>query len=324
MKKGVALKCVRWVISATAAVLCAVAVGPLMAAEEAGPPLKIAKDKTTVAVAAGEKPLLEYRFAGVPFKPCVRRFHTPAGVNVLRDSPHDHVHHHALMFAVAADGVGFWTEAPKKSGSQVHRSVSGSTGSASGGVSTATVTGQLDWITPDKKPVLAEKRTIVVYHGKDLPASLLTWRTVLQPAEGKDSVALTGAHYYGLGLRFVQSMDGVGRFLHSSGEEGKVIRGTERLTRDKWCAYTAPAEGKQVTIAVFDHPDNARHPAHMFTMTRHFSYLAATLHLWKEPMKLTAKTPLDLRYGVALWDGAQEAKEIEKLYDRWVKLASGK
>ena len=52
-----------------------------------------------------------YKHDQVPFKPYLRELYTPKGVNVLRNAPPDHQHHHALMFAVAADGVNFWEEA---------------------------------------------------------------------------------------------------------------------------------------------------------------------------------------------------------------------
>ncbi|HUT12972.1 MAG TPA: hypothetical protein VMY42_20925, partial [Thermoguttaceae bacterium] len=65
-------------------------------------------------------------------------------------------------------------------------------------------------------------------------------------------------------------------------------------------------------------PRNPRHPATMFTMPRGFAYLAATLNLSKEPLTVEAKQPLELNYGVALWDGEIEVAEVEELYRRWV------
>jgi len=91
-------------------------------------------------------------------------------------------------------------------------------------------------------------------------------------------------------------------------------------SRADWCAYTAPVDNKPVTVAMFDHPENARHPASWFTMKTPFAYLSATLNLAKEPMTLTAGKPLRLRYGVALWDGKIEAGQIGRAYQTWVGL----
>ena len=77
-----------------------------------------------------------------------------------------------------------------------------------------------------------------------------------------------------------------------------------------------------VTVAVFDHPKNVRHPATMFTMPAGFAYISATLNLMEEPLTIEAGKPLLLRYGVAVWDGEAEPAEVERVYARWAKLAS--
>jgi Methane oxygenase PmoA len=122
-------------------------------------------------------------------------------------------------------------------------------------------------------------------------------------------------------MRFIESMDSGGRFFNADDKLGEIVRGDERLTAVKWCAYTAKADGKPVTVAVFDHPENFRYPARMFTMTQHFAYLSATRNEWKEPITVKAGKPLDLRFGVAVWDGEVDKKTVEKLYQRWLKLS---
>jgi hypothetical protein len=131
-------------------------------------------------------------------------------------------------------------------------------------------------------------------------------------------VTLSGSHYFGLGLRFLKSMDTGGQFCNSEGKAGELVRGTERIVRADWCAYTAKANGKIVTVAMFGHPDNLRHPTHWFTMTQSFAYLSATLNLYREPLKVMSDKPLILRYGVAVWDNRVENEQIEKVYKWWV------
>jgi hypothetical protein len=283
--------------------------------------LRTTNNDSTIAVTAGNTPRLTYRHSDVTFKPYVKTFCTPSGINVFRDSPRDHIHHHALMFAVAADGVTFWAEFPqRKQGSQVHQELSHSTKAIADNLEAAVINGKLDWITADKDHLLTEHRKITVYEGGDLKPSLLTWQTELTPAEGKDSVKLTGSSYYGLGMRFVESMDKNGRLIHTSEEEGVIDRGALVVTPAKWMAYAAAVNGKPVTVAVFDDPGNPRHPGKFFTMTAPFAYVSATLNLWKEPMTLDSGTPLRLRYGVALWDGFVAAEDVEKVYQKWNAL----
>ncbi len=262
--------------------------------------------------------VVEYATKG-PYKPYIKRFASPAGVQVLRDAPADHLHHHALMFAIAADKVDFWAETPG-CGKQVTRSTAHE--ALAGKEWSAVRMGSLvDWANAQAQNVLVERREVAAYNAEGLGASLLTWRTSLRPAGERQEVELGGSHYFGLGLRFVESMDANGTWIYpQKRSEAVVVRGDERLVRSTWCGYSAKADGKDVTVAMFDHPDNARHPSHWFTMARPFAYIAATLNLWKEPMKLERERPLMLRYGVAVWDGQVEAGAIEKVYRRWLEV----
>jgi LacI family transcriptional regulator len=279
--------------------------------------LEVVQSPTGAVVRSGERTILLYRAAPTPMKPYVRELFTPGGVQILRDSPHDHKHHHGLMFALAVDGTDFWSEKPT-CGRQVPGGMADAQSTATGGAARATFHQRLDWLTPADTSVLQEERTIAVLTGADLPATLLTWRSRVSAPEGKGPAKLTGAHYFGLGLRFVESMDQSGRFFSSEAAEGVLVRGSERVTPARWCAYTSQVKDRPVTVAVFDHPKNPR-PAHFFTM-RPFAYLAATLNLYKQPMEIPVKGSLDLRYGVAAWDGSIDAQGVETLYRKWLAL----
>ena len=76
-----------------------------------------------------------------------------------------------------------------------------------------------------------------------------------------------------------------------------------------------------MTVALFDHPKNIRHPCTWFTMDNKFAYLAATLNLKKEPLALSDGETVCLRYGMAIWDGKASPREIESVYRSWLALA---
>lgn len=280
-------------------------------------PLEVSVAKDFVTISAADRPILRYRYAGVPFKPYAAEFYTPAGINLLRDAPHDHLHHHALMFAISTDDIDFWAETPE-CGFQVHRGI--------GGVfvreASAGFTENVEWLDPKTQAVvLVEARSIEVLYLEDANASVLNWTTRLELPAGKESVTLTGHHYHGLGMRFLQSMDPAGTFLNAANDEGELVRGDERLAPGAWCAYTAHADGKPVTAAMFDDPKNPR-PALWFTMHTPFAYLSATTNTWRDPWTIKANEPMTLRYGVALWDGECDATKVEALYALW-KAALG-
>ena len=304
----------------------------LMLSQAAGAQ-QIVIDANSLAVREGNATLLRYRYSDVRFKPYVKELFTPSGVNVLLDAPPDHLHHHALMFACAVNNVDFWGEAPVPAeghfeplpGKQQHLRFDDIAVIGPGGHRWSRYGESLRWVSGAKKePLLDEQRTITAGRVGDPRVTLLTWESRLSVPQGKDSVVLGGSHYHGLGLRFIRSMDATGEFRNPDNDPGVIFRGEERLMRSRWCAYTAQADGKMVTVAMFDHPGNPRRPATWFTMAKPFAYMSATLRLHEEPLKVLAGKPLTLRYGVALWDGRPEIGQIDELYRQWTVMSDGK
>jgi hypothetical protein len=274
-------------------------------------------DANSVSVDAGVVEVAEYRYGDVPFKPYIKELFTPSGLNVLLDAPHDHLHHHALMFAVAVDGVNFWEETPT-AGRQRHVRFA-EVRDGEGKTPRVGFMERLDWLDPDGEKLLAEQRAIIVSRHMPERMTILMWESRLAVPTGKKAVTLTGSHYFGLGLRLIRAMDAKGTFRNADNKPGAVFRGEERLVRSDWCAYTAHVDGEDVTVAMLGHPDNPRHPTTWFTMAKPFAYLSATLGLHEKPLEIVEGKPLKLRYTVVLWDRAVESEEIDGLYEKWQK-----
>ena len=186
----------------------------------------------------------EYGYTLVHYKPYISIFRTPEGINVLRDAPHDHLHHHALMFAIGVDGVAFWQEG-NAPGRQLHREFV-NTGDLSPRHDTVGFVERLDWLGPESdNPILHEKRTVEIFDPKAFGASVMTWETELTVPEGKENASLTGSHYFGLGMRFLESMDKEGAFFNADNAEGDLVRGDEHVTASR-CAYTSMATGSRL------------------------------------------------------------------------------
>jgi len=280
--------------------------------------IRVVDEGGRVDVAINGSPVMLYKYGGVPYKPYVEQLWSPGGAAILLDAPADHLHHHALMYAVTVDGVNFWEEATAP-GRQRHLAMEDVRGWADDRGARAEFAQLLDWVDPaTSRALLKERRAIVLWRSARGGATALEWKTTLSLPEGKTSAVLSGAHYHGLGLRFVRSMDAGGRFFNADGAEGTVFRGRERLVKSRWCAYTAAADGKEVTVAMFDDPNNPRHPAMWFVMDEPFAYMSATLNLHVEPLTVQAAQPLRLRYGVMVWDGGTPEERIERAYQRWV------
>ena len=256
--------------------------------------------------------------------PTFNQLFSPAGVEVLRDAPPDHLHHHGLMYGVTVNGVNYWEEVGPNFGSQQGRPPR-----LVRRVLRTGLVQDLEWLPPGSaKPALIERRAVNVLLAADLGATLVEWQCRLETPPGKPSLSFGGTHYHGLGLRFVPSMDHGGHFLYADGAtpvpyrpEGSARPATGTwLTPVRWCAYTAKADGRPVTVAMFDDPHNFRHPATMFTLNVPFAYISATLDEQKQPFKIEAGRPLELCYAVAVWDGEQDRPTIEKLYQRWLNF----
>ncbi len=262
--------------------------------------------------------VFRYRIAPNPYKGYVDYLVTPSGRNLLRDAPADHVHHHGLMFAVRADDVNFWEERDEP-GAQVNQGHVRQSAAQRGERVTARFGHRLHWLAPDDEaPILVEERDLALRTAanEDEP-TLLTWRSSFTVGEGREAIEISGAHYHGLGARFLAEMDEDGAFVTPSGEP-EHVRGSEYLVRAPWQAYQSQAEGAPVTFAMFCHPNNYRHPAWWFQMDDPFAYLSATMYVHEEPFELTAGEEPLLTYGVALWDGHLGAAEIQAAYDQWL------
>ena len=255
--------------------------------------------------------ILETRFPKDGPKSYVSVLTTPQGVNVLRDSAPDHVHHHALMFAVGVDGVDYWGEGPD-CGRQVPAGRVECRAESHDGLLHATFKQSLLWQDAKNSPQIQEQRELTLLRSARHPqVSLLVWQGKVEVAPGREQVELWGRSYFGLGVRFVQSRDQGGTFFNASG--GKGVAGTNDQ-RAAWCAYTGQVNDHPVTIVIFDHPANPRSPATWFTMDQPFVYMTATLNLSKEKLTLKAGTPLTLKYGVAVCDGHLTPDQIDSLF----------
>ncbi len=280
-------------------------------------PVRIETGPGSVTVFWDAQPLLRYQSRPRPNKPYVESLYSPGGLNVLRDSPADHKHHHGLMFAVAVDGVDFWSETPT-SGRQLDQGTSQSVRLAEAHRAppqpppAAIFTHRIAWASPQATALLEEIRTIEVTRLATGPATLVIWQSRLAPPPGRASCTLTGSPYFGLGMRLAASMDRGGQLFNAEGKSGQAQTNNARAA---WTAYGAAVDGKPVTVAMFDLPGNPR-PAIWFTMDQPFAYLSATLGLNVKPLVIESSRPAELRYAVAVWDGKVSREAIADLYQK--------
>ncbi len=264
------------------------------------------------------QPLLRYVFNPRQAKPYVAEFSAPGGRNILRDAPSDHLHHHALMYAIKVNGLNFWEEVP---GNGVERVVETSA-TESGG--TATLRQVIHWVAPqdafvaDTTPaaLLVEHRTLVLTVDTATRESALVWKAEFEVGKKTNDVTLTGATYHGLGMRFRQDLDKLAEHSYAGRRPDLVNR--QEVSPAKWASVSFAAPDQPATIALVPHPTNARGDGAFFSMITAFPYLSATQGLDKEPLVYHSGDKFTLRYLVVIYPEVKSTEAIEARARRWV------
>jgi len=241
------------------------------------------------------KPFTSYIWPTSLKKPVLYPLIDGDGVTVTRGYPLeprpgervDHPHHAGLWFNYGnVNGFDFWNnsdaikpEDRAKMGSILQsRIVSAKSGADRGELSVAS-----DWIAGDNKEILKETaRYVFARRGKSRSIDVLVTLTAVERAVFNDDKEGL------LGLR-------VARWLESPGEKGGVFTdahgnptpvdaapessaanpatgsyltsegatgGAAWGTRGRWCALTGHSDGREVNIAIFDHPGNPGYPTY--------------------------------------------------------------
>jgi hypothetical protein len=272
----------------------------------------------------GDKKLLVYRSDPRQFKPYVKELCTIRGDNLLRDAPKDHLHHHALMYAIRVNGLNFWEEI---SGSGVEKPTEApraELGVSRAGLPQATIRQTLHWLSPPdaflpdspKLALLIETRTLVLAVNESQDEVTLDWKSEFEVGGKTNTVILAGSSYFGLGARFLEELDPIAVHLNSEGAPD--LAGTRQdVTPHDWCAVVFDRPSAPATFALFGHPANARGQATFFTMKRPFAYISATQGLDKEPLVYHAGDKFQVEYLVTVYPAVKSTAFLNARAADW-------
>ncbi len=173
------------------------------------------------------------------------------------DEGHDHPHHRGLWYAHSSiDGFDFWTEG-KKCKIDHQKFLEIQSGNDSG-----TIVEENNWIAPDGACVCSDVRTIRIFNRPSEERLLdfdITFRAPTNKAvvfgDDKDGTIATRVAET-MRLQDRNKQPGAGHIVLSTGLRDEETWGK----RADWCDYYGPVGGKTVGVAIFDHPDNLRHP----------------------------------------------------------------
>ncbi len=279
---------------------------------------KLEVGKDSISVKVHNKIIAIYKFQNVPFKPCIKEFYTPSGLQILEDAPPDHLHHHGIMFAVAVNGVNFWEEKAGSSGVEKHLTFDKQSLDEDyvlDGIKLTLCRFQesLEWVGPDGSILVKEKRSVLCGSWFEKDANVLFWTTELCNPSDSEKVELTGHHYFGLGIRLLTTPIDKVQILSAADENLENVRGDEFLRISPWCGLTLDNEKGRFTVLLVDLKNSVRYPARWFTMRMPFVYVSATRNLWKEPLEILPGEKVSFSTGVVVWDGIKAKEELEKV-----------
>lgn len=270
-------------------------------------------------------------------KPILFPVYGPGGVPMTRSWPmvddvageaHDHPHHESIWFTHGqVNGVDFWTSHPqagkaeRQAGHRVeHAELLRADGGDEGVIETSN-----RWVTGDGTTVCTDTRRIV-FDG-DAAARTIDYRITIHADHGPVTFGDTKEGTMAvrvptqLQLRDLDGSSGAaGQCTNSAGQRNGDVWGKPA----RWVAYWGPIEGRTVGLAVFDHPDNLRHPTPWHA--RDYGLVAANpfgLHDFTGAAQGTgdhtipAGGSLTLRYLYVFHEGDAEAAGIEDRWQRW-------
>jgi len=205
----------------------------------------------------------EYNFEDVP-KPYFYPVIGPTGENITRHWPmkegeneeHDHPHQRSLWFGHGdVNGQDFWSE-EKGFGRIVHdKFLEVSSGADVGVFKTGN-----KWVASNGKVVCTDTRVHRFYNRPG--CKMMDFEITIEASEG--DVRLGDTKEGTMAIRVAETM----RLKGKVGEvgEGHIVNseglrdGQTWGKRAAWCDYYGPVKGKIAGVAIFDHPQNLRHP----------------------------------------------------------------
>jgi hypothetical protein len=271
----------------------------------------------------------EYFFKDVP-RPYCYPLIGPGGAAMTRDWPmknspneeHDHQHHRSLWFAHGAmNGHDFWSE-EKNFGKTVHDDFL----EVQSGPEVGVIRERNKWVTAEGTVVCTDERTLRFFKPSQPSERMLDFEITLTASNGELTFGDTKEGTMAVRLAETMRLKGKVGHGHIINSEG-VRDGQTWGKRANWCDYYGPVDGKTVGLAIFDHPQNPRHPT--WWHVRDYGLFAANPFGQHDFENLPDKTAGNLvvpagksvtfRYRFYLHEGDDQQAKVAEKYNDYAK-----
>jgi len=217
----------------------------------------------------------------------------------------DHTWHRALWWSwKAINGINFWEQNQPGTDPVDVEITHSDDGSVRIGLTIA-------YHLPDQPALVNEKRIITVSAPDKKGTYRIDWQATFTPA-GEDAVVFNKNSYGGMAIRMAAECCGN---ANTGTQAWKFVDNEGRANFNnqaaRWAAYlgTTP-NGQPAGVAMFDHPDNPRHPSYWQSRSQ-YPYLNPSFTC-KEDYTLPAGKSLTLRYRILVHQGAADTERLEQ------------
>jgi hypothetical protein len=267
---------------------------------------------------AQELPRWRYVYGGKP-KPFFHPLCTPAGHCLTLFEPHDHVWHRGLWYTIKfINGENFWEE-NEPFGTQQTLLPPSVTHGEGGSV---TVAHEQRWERPNGAGAVFAERRRFLYAPEGDDAYHLDFETELTAQADlllDRTPFTTWGGYGGLVFRGNRNWQQT-RLLFSDGSTSDRPTG---IPAD-WADLSGKLDGGLKIsggVALFDHPENPRHPSPWYGATGAGHYINAAF-LFHETMNVAAGQTLRFRYRVLVHDNVWEKDRLHEAYTTYLSAGA--
>ncbi len=227
-------------------------------------PAQVRFAKDLISVNIDRKPFTIFHYGAESGKPYLAPIRSASGKIVTRRFPveavagesTDHLHHTGLWFSYDdVNGVKFWENDPSYKHPNMGQIVVRSAGfQEADGV--GAITAMLEWLGPRGELLIAENRRMTFH--SDPKLRIVDFEIALTAAE---DLTFGDTKEGAFAIRLAESLTEKkgGKMVNAAGAAGMAqVWGK----RSDWVDYSGEVEGEKLGVAIFDHPQNPRHPTY--------------------------------------------------------------
>jgi hypothetical protein len=224
------------------------------------------------------------------------------------------------------NGHDFWREISGKTGRIVHKDFK----EIKSGKNIGVIKARNDWVATNGTVVCSDER-LLRFESPSPNELLIDFEITLHASHGP--LLLGGTKEGAMAVRVAETMRLKPDKDNAGKPTGHIVLSTGLRDADtwgkraEWCDYHGPVDGKTVGIAIFDHPQNPRHPT--WWMVRDYGLFAANAfgqHEFENTedktvgnMEISSGKSVTFRYRFYFHEGNEKEAKVAERYREFAK-----